>query len=124
VVTARFQVEHAGVQVGVPSDVRPGGDAGLIATLTARPSCGRIQRIQFGEPGTPFANARVSITDSGGPVDQTHGFVYTPAGGTTAVSFSIHRVIPSGGATVSPIRLYDDCGEWRTLVGGDPDAFR
>jgi glucose/arabinose dehydrogenase len=124
VVTARFQAEHAGVQVGVPSEVRPSGDAGLIATLTARPSCGRIQRIQFGEQGIPFANARVSNTASGGPIDQTHGFVYTPSGEATAVSFSIHRVIPSGGATVSPIRLYDDCGEWRTFVGGGPDAFR
>ena len=59
-----------------------------------------------------------------GPGDQAAGFTYTPPPGTTSVSLTIqHVVVESGGATVNPIRLYDGCGEWRTFVGGGPNAF-
>jgi hypothetical protein len=40
------------------------------------------------------------------------------------VTLAIERIVQNGGATVSPIAFYDRCGEWRTFVGGGPDAFR
>ena len=52
------------------------------------------------------------------------GFAYAPPTGTTSVTLTLQRVTPSGGATVSPIRLVDGCGTWLTFVGGGPDAFR
>lgn len=60
---------------------------------------------------------------TGGPVNQTSGFTYTPPPGTTSVSLTIQRVVQAGGATVNPIHFYDGCGEWRTFVGGGARAF-
>jgi hypothetical protein len=40
------------------------------------------------------------------------------------VSLQLQRVEQSGGATVNPIYFYDGCGEWRTFVGGGPNAFK
>ena len=54
----------------------------------------------------------------------TTGFDYTPPAGTTSVTVAIRRAAPSGGATVSPVLLYDGCGAWPTFVGGGPGAFR
>ena len=123
-VTATFKQINAGVTVGRATSVPPGGVA-LQATLTARATCGTINRVQFGETGRAFDNAKVSIvTPAGGPSGQTVGFTYAPPTGTTAVSITIERVVQSGGATVNPVRLFDGCGEWPTFVGGGPDAFR
>jgi hypothetical protein len=56
---------------------------------------------------------------------QTAGFLYTPSQSTTAVTFTIQRIVQSGGATVNPIRIRDGCaGEWLTFVGGGEGAFR
>ena len=123
-VTAAFRRENVGVVVdsGLPAE---SGDKTLNATLTARSGCGSIDHIQFGDLGTPFANANVTVVlPNGGPSNRTTGFTYTPPPGTTSVSFRIQRVMAAGSATVSPIRFYDGCGEWRTFVGGGPDAFR
>jgi VCBS repeat-containing protein len=101
------------------------GDPALVASLTARPTCGPISSIRFGEAGRPFDNARVTITaPADGPAGQTAGFTYTPPASATTVTFTIQRVVPNGAATVSPIYFHDGCGEWRTFVGGGPDAFR
>jgi hypothetical protein len=35
----------------------------------------------------------------------------------------IERVNPSGSATVQLTLTYAVCSDWRTLVGGGPDAF-
>src|SRR5262249_40239897 len=115
---------NAGVSVSrVPG--APNGDPMIAATLTARTGCGAISVIQFGDPGQPFANARVTITSpANGPGGETLGFVYAPPPGTTAITLVIERVVQAGGATVSPIRFTDACGEWRTFVGGGPDVFR
>jgi hypothetical protein len=102
----------------------PAGVKTLSATLTARWGCGTIDHIQFGVPGVPFDNARVSIsTPGGGPSNQTLGFTYTPPAGTQSVVLTFQRVVQAGGATVNPIRFYDGCGEWRTFVGGGPRAW-
>jgi hypothetical protein len=122
-VTASFERVEAGVSVG-GGGISPSGDKSLTATLSARPSCGPIQQVVFGNAGQSFANARVAISaPAGGPSDQTTGFTYTPPTGTTAVSLTVQRVTPSGGATVTPIVMTDGCGEWKTLVGGGPSAF-
>lgn len=125
-ITATFQRVNVGVGVGQPPGaVLPNGDRVLTATLTARAGCGSINRIQFGTPNVAFGNARVAISaPSGGPNTRTTGFTYTPPAGTTSVSLTIERVVPSGGGTVSPILFYDGCGEWRTMVGGGPRAFQ
>jgi hypothetical protein len=123
-VTAAFERVNAGVRVERASGLPPSSEPTLQATLTARAGCGSIERIQFGEMGRSFDNARVTITaPAGGQSGQTTGFTYTPSTATTSVSLTIQRVIQSGGATVNPVRLHDGCGEWRTLVGGGPSAF-
>ena len=113
------------VQVGLSPGAPSASTPALTATITARAGCGSIDHIQFGEPGKSFDNAQVSVTSpSGGPSGQTTGFTYTPPPGTASVSLTIQRLAPTGGATVNPVRLYDGCGEWRTFVGGGPNAFR
>lgn len=102
----------------------PSGGPALTTTLTARVNCDTIDHIDFGTAGMPLANARVTITSpSGGPANQTAGFTYRPPSGTTSVSLIIQRVVQSGSATVNPILFNDGCGEWRTFVGGGPNAF-
>lgn len=124
-VTATFQRLNVGVVVGPAPGVLPSGDRVLAATLTARLGCGPIDHIQFGNPGSPFSNAQVSITaPMGGPSNQVSGFTYMPPAGTSSVSLTIQRVAQVGGATVSPIRFYDGCGEWQTFVGGGSNAFQ
>ncbi|MFN8636310.1 MAG: kelch repeat-containing protein [Chloroflexota bacterium] len=123
-VTATFAQVNAGVTVTRLPGVQPSGPT-LLATVTARPGCGTISSIQFGAQGRSFDNARVAVTTpTGGPTGQTTGFTFTPPAGTTSVSFTIQRLVPSGGATVNPVVLHDGCGDWRTFVGGGPDAFR
>jgi len=117
--------QGSGVQVGQSPGAPSASTPALTATITARAGCGSIDHIQFGELGKSFDNAQVSVTSpSGGPSGQTTGFTYTPPPGTASVSFTIQRLAPTGGATVNPVRSYDGCGEWRTFVGGGPDAFR
>jgi hypothetical protein len=123
-VTAAFDRVNASVRVERASGLPPNGEPALLATLTARAGCGSIDRIQFGEPGRSFDNARIMIaTPAGGQTGQTVGFTYTPSVATASVSFTIQRVVQSGGATVDPVHLFDNCGEWRTFVGGGPAAF-
>jgi hypothetical protein len=125
-VTATFRKATAGVTVGRGGAAdAPDGVPTLTASLSARSICGPLQEVQIGIIDRPFPNATVSVTEpAGGPTDQTSGFLYTPPAGTTTVKLSIRRVVQSGGAAISPIRLRDGCGDWNTFVGGGPDAFR
>lgn len=125
-VTATFRAAMAGVTVGRGTGAdAPDGIPTLTASLSARSICGPLQEVQVGVTGRPFANATVSITAPiGGPTDQTSGFLYTPPAGTTTVNLTVRRIVQSGGATISPIRLRDGCGDWTTFVGGGADAFR
>ena len=121
-VTATFNPPAVRVQLGRQA---VNGTPQLAVTLRARSGCGSIDHIQFGEVGKPFDNAQVTITSSAvGPVRQTTGFTYTPPAGVTAVSLTIERNTSRGGATVSPVHFVDGCGDWRTFIGGGPDAFR
>ncbi|MFN0070554.1 MAG: fibronectin type III domain-containing protein [Chloroflexota bacterium] len=96
----------------------------LLATLTSRPGCGPISSIQFGDSGQLFRNAQVTvISPSGGPSAQGAHFLYAPPAGTTSVSVTIGRVVPSGDATVNPVRIIDGCGESQTFIGGGASAF-
>lgn len=125
VVTATFQHATVGVQVSRQTGIPASSEPTLMATLTARPGCGTIDHVDFGDLGRLLQNARVTIVAPvGGPVSQTVGFRYTPPPGTEGISFTIQRVVQAGGATVNPIRFYDECGLWQTFVGGGPDAFR
>jgi hypothetical protein len=109
---------------GNPVGVGDGGPS-VVATLTARPGCGTIDHVQVGSLGSSFNNADVTITSpAGGPSGQTTGFTYTPPLGRTSVSLTIRRVVQSGGATVNPIHVYDDCGERQTFIGGGASAFQ
>jgi hypothetical protein len=125
-VTATFRRATAGVTVGRGGAAgAPDGVPTLTASLSARTICGPLQEVQIGTTDRPFANATVSVSEpAGGPNNQTNGFLYTPPAETTTVKLTIRRVVQSGGAAISPIRIRDGCGDWNTFVGGGPDAFR
>jgi hypothetical protein len=124
-VTATFLRANVGLSISPAPAPLLNGDRILAATLTARAGCGPIDHIQFGTFGAPFQNARVAVTSpAGGLAGQLLGFTYTPPPSTTAVTITIERVVPSGEGMVNPIYFYDGCGEWRTFVGGGPEAFR
>lgn len=120
--SSSFTVHLTAGSIGVQVGDQPG--PALSATFSARPACGPIQSIQFGNPGASFSNANVTVTGpGGGPADQRTGFTYTPPPSTTVVSLTITRVQQTGGATVNPVRISDGCGVWNTFVGGGPSAF-
>jgi hypothetical protein len=127
-VEARFERLNVAVAVGQSREVQPDGERVLSASLTARSGCGPIQRVDFGMPGVPFDNARVTMTTPvllpETPVNMTAGFSYTPPPGATKVALTVERVVHSGAAMVKPIRFFDGCGEWRTFLGGGINAFR
>jgi hypothetical protein len=95
----------------------------LAATFTARPSCERINQIVFGNQGSPFNNARVSIVSPAGPGVQTTGFTYSTPPGTTSVTALVERLDRDHAATVTPIQVVDGCGAWQTFVGGGTSAW-
>ncbi|MFN8634512.1 MAG: hypothetical protein U0893_11700 [Chloroflexota bacterium] len=97
----------------------------LTVKITLPPECGTITRIEFGQLGSPMRNAKVSISSpSGGPQNQTVGFVYLPPV-TSIVEFTLERVVQAGDATVNPIVINSsNCTKWRTFVGAGPTAFQ
>jgi VCBS repeat-containing protein len=72
-----------------------------------------LRQIKFGE----MPNARVTL--NGQPV-RSGDDVTLPAI-TTAVDFTVERVTP-GQATTVHFVVVDDCGEWKTFVGGGAGA--
>jgi uncharacterized protein (DUF1501 family) len=93
--------------------------------VTTTPSGGRLQvnvqaggglvrEIRFG----PTQNA---VVDVGSLTGQTGTFTHVPATPAAQLAFSVGRQSP--GATMVPITVVDDCGEWQSFVGGGPSAF-
>jgi hypothetical protein len=70
---------------------------------------GMIRQVRFG----PTQNA---IVDVGTLANQTGSFSYAPSPASATVAFSVRR--QAAGASTVPIVLVDDCGEWRSFVGG------
>ena len=94
----------------------PAGGA-LAVTVATSPrndgSANPIRAIRF----DAATNARISIggTTTSGP------YTFTPTEGRAEHGFVVARVAPGQPATV-PFTVVDSCGEWRTFVGGGPDA--
>jgi uncharacterized protein (DUF1501 family) len=75
---------------------------------------GAIREIRFG----PTQNASVDI---GGQTGQTGSFTYRPATPGNEVWFFARKL--AAGASTIPIVVVDDCGEWKSFVGGGATAF-
>jgi uncharacterized protein (DUF1501 family) len=88
------------------------GDGRLAASLTA--GGGVLREIRFG----PMQNATVEV--AGGP-SGGGSLTYRPSTSTNQATFHVRRVSP-GAATV-PLVVVDDCGEWKSFVGGGAGAF-
>ena len=71
--------------------------------------------------GLRFGAAANALIDIGPQTAMTGGFTFSPPAGSTASTFFVRRV-SSGGATV-PLTAVDDCGNWRTLVCGEPNVW-
>ncbi len=66
-------------------------------------------------------NARVEIQ---GQTFGAAGGSVTPTSPTQRLTFTVTRQPAEAPATVTvPIVVTDDCGEWKTFVGGGPNAF-
>lgn len=75
---------------------------------------GNIREIRFG----PTQNAAVDV---GSETNRTGTFAYQLPTPAPQIGFSVRRV-GSGAATV-PVTVTDECGEWKSFVGGGADAF-
>jgi uncharacterized protein YkwD len=97
-----------------------GSGGQLIATASA--GLGSLREIRFGAA----TNARITVpAGSGGRA----GMTSSPGNASliltdrpVALTFSVARAT-AGQATTVPLVLVDDCGEWRTFVGGGKSAF-
>jgi uncharacterized protein YkwD len=97
----------------------PGSAGTLQVTVTASRPAGApsnvLRSIRFGA----FVNGTVDMAGYGSPAaNATVGI----APGTQTVTFVARRAI-AGAATTIPLTLTDDCGDWRTFVGGGRAAF-
>ncbi len=97
--------------VGVSAVAASGGR--LQATVVA--GGGSLQSLQFG-------TATNALIDIGSQVGATGSFTFTPAAGTTQLTFFVRRATP-GQPTTVPFTVVDGCGPWQTLVGGGAGAF-
>lgn len=75
---------------------------------------GSIRQIRFG----PIQNAAVDI---GAEANRTGTFTYQLPSAAPQIGFSVRRL--AGGAATVPVVVVDDCGEWRSFVGGGAAAF-
>jgi thermitase len=93
------------------------GAGSLRVTVTvngASSGTNRFQQVRFGA-GT---NA---VIDTGGSQAQGGNFAVDMPAGAADYSFTIRRV--NGGAVTVPLTVVDNCGEWKTFVGGGAGAF-
>ncbi|MCC6179111.1 MAG: DUF1501 domain-containing protein [Chloroflexi bacterium] len=90
----------------------PVGGGQLQVTLTA--GGGLIRSIAFERPQN-------ALVDIGGTAGQSGSFIHRPAAPTSQIAFAVRRAGP--GAVTVPLVVADDCGEWRTFVGGGAGAF-
>jgi thermitase len=81
--------------------------------VTVRTQAGSLRSLQF-----PTAtNARITTGTHSGA-----GSFAVELGSADRTTFAVERLVPGLGVTV-PLVVVDGCGEWRTFVGGGPDAF-
>ena len=74
-----------------------------------------LRSIRFGT----LVNAAIDMPGYGAPTANTTVGIVP---GTQTVTFTARRVNGGAGSTV-PFTLTDDCGDWRTFVGGGMSAF-
>ena len=97
------------------------GDPGqLLVTVTATrpasaPSNG-ISQIQFGQ-------ATNAIVDINNQSKNGGNLTAYSAAGTEKVTFAVRRSPSNASTTTVPFTVTDDCGEWRSFVGGGASAF-
>ena len=96
----------------------PTGDGRLRVTVTA--GCGAIRSIAIGTGGVGPANASVAV--EGGPRGITTAQTIAISGAPHTVVLVVSRLTAGQPVTV-PLTIVDECGEWRTFVGGGPTAF-
>ena len=94
------------------------GDGRLRVTITA--GCGSIRSVAIGAGSAPIDNASVDVV--GGPSGITSARTVTLGTGQQTVVLIVSRRV-QGQMTTVPLIIVDDCGEWRTFVGGGPGAF-
>jgi len=88
--------------------------SGGMLQVTLQAGGGVIREIRFG----PTQNATVDVGNLSG---QTGSFTYRPASPSAQIPFFV-RKLTTGPSTV-PIVVVDDCGEWKSFVGGGTAAF-
>ena len=96
----------------------PTADGRLRVTVTA--GCGAIRSIAIGTGGVGPANASVAV--EGGPSGITTVQTIAISGAPHTVVLVVSRLTAGQPVTV-PLTIVDECGEWRTFVGGGPTAF-
>jgi hypothetical protein len=99
---------------------RPAGPNALQVTVAATRSPSTapnntLARVEIGA-------ARNADLDVGGQIRPAAGVTIPVTAGTQTVSFTIRRQT-AGQATTVPLTVTDDCGAWKTLVGGGATAF-
>ncbi|MCC6179384.1 MAG: S8 family serine peptidase [Chloroflexi bacterium] len=116
-VTATFQaLIPCAPRPSVVSTVAVGGGALFVhvrPTPFNTPGTNLIQQVKFGT----FENATVTL--NGQPVSSGQTVTLTP--GSQDVELSVRRATP-GRPTTVPFTVVDGCGEWKTFVGGGPEA--
>jgi hypothetical protein len=97
----------------------PDGQGRLRVTVTANNTAGlppnQIQEIEF----RPVRNALIDIN---GQTGRTGEFTVQLPPNTQTLTFIVARQV-QGQATTVHMEVKDQCGEWRTMVGGGPNAF-
>jgi uncharacterized protein YkwD len=97
----------------------PAGSGTLQVTVTAGRTAGAptnvLRKIQFGA----LMNSTIDMPGYGTPTANTTVGIIP---GTQQVTFTARRLTSASGTTV-PLVLTDDCGDWRTFVGGGRTAF-
>jgi len=109
------QCDH---RANVNVSTTPDGPGRLRVTVTASNTTGlpanSIAQLRF----APVNNAVVTVNGQTSSTD----FTVTLPPNTSTLTFSIARQTAGQGTTVH-LDVVDQCGEWRTMIGGGPNAF-
>jgi hypothetical protein len=97
----------------------PDGQGQLRVTVTANNTAGlpanQIRQIEF----SPVRNALIDVN---GQTGRSGDFTIQLPPNTQTITFVMHRQT-QGQPTTVHLEVTDQCGEWRTMVGGGPNAF-
>jgi hypothetical protein len=103
-----------------------------VAVSTVRSGPGRLQvAVTAGTSSTTPANRLVALrfragsnalVDVGGQTGRTGEFTVALTGGPQQTTFYVRRAV-AGQATTAPFVVVDDCGEFRSFVGGGSSGF-